>query len=193
MSVRARRTSAGFTLIEMLIVLAIIMVLAGLVLAALSSLSQGVKERAARADMTRIKASIEQYKVLYHKLPDNGAGLTNMSAADIVRMLIYDSDTNRLPRGTILQNVKRRNLDENGFYIDPWLIPYHISIDEDADEDGVWDVRQVRLRELKDAVDIYTLGDDGETDWGHNAEDGHTKEEHEAISEISEPYDDIKP
>ena len=199
----SRSRVRGFTLIEILIVISIIMILGGLTLAALVSVTQSAKERAARADLSRILQSIEQYKVFYHVYPFDGSqgysSVTEMTAADIIKMLKYDETDNPLPRGTLLE-VKDAKKDVNGYMIDPWQRPYHIFIDEDADEDGNWDVRMkidgvtpLPLNEVRSAVEVYSLGDDGEVDFGHNARDGHQKSDHDAIAEITEPFDDVTP
>lgn len=205
----------GFTLVEMLIVISIIMILAGLGLAALVSMNVSAKERAAKADLVRIRTAIEQYWTLYHRFPVNptrdaaGEGATAMEPAEILKMLVYqdgpdgDPDTNKLPRGSLME-FKERKLDSDGNLLDPWGHPYYVFIDEDAAEnngrgDGFWDVRKnpdgspLSLKKVRTAVEVYSFGDDEVSDHGHNADDGHSAADHDGISEISDPYDDLKP
>lgn len=211
MTRQRRSLEGGFTLIEILVVISIIMILAGLTLSALVSVNQSAKERAARADLQRILQSIEQYKVFYFFYPFDGSlgytSVTEMTAADILRMLKYDETNNPLPRGTLLE-VKASRLDAAGYMLDPWKHRYHIFIDEDAEDngpgkppgDGEWDVRMkvdgttpLPLAEVRSAVEVYSMGDDGETDFGHNSRDAHPRIDHESIADISEPFDDVTP
>lgn len=63
------RPSSGFTLIEMLVVIAIISILAGLLLPTLSKSKAAVKIKAAKMEMTTLIAAINQYESEYKRMP----------------------------------------------------------------------------------------------------------------------------
>ena len=67
-NVSARR-SPGFTLIEMLVVIAIIGILAGILLPAMGSVTKRAKVTKAKAEMSNLEAAIKQYEAEYNRLP----------------------------------------------------------------------------------------------------------------------------
>jgi prepilin-type N-terminal cleavage/methylation domain-containing protein len=59
----------GFTLIEMLVVIAIIAILAGILLPALAHVKEQAKVRVAKVDMSNIAAAMRQYESAYERYP----------------------------------------------------------------------------------------------------------------------------
>ncbi len=76
----------GFTLVEMLVVIAIITVLAGLVLAGVTAARRHAKEKAAESTIKRIELAVTRYETDFGDYPDSGgmdgvAGCENLLEA----------------------------------------------------------------------------------------------------------------
>jgi prepilin-type N-terminal cleavage/methylation domain-containing protein len=76
---RACRHDLAFTLIEMLVVIAIISILAGLLLPALSRSKTAVKVKVARSDMMTLIASINQYQAEYKRMPVSSNAMRSLN------------------------------------------------------------------------------------------------------------------
>jgi len=68
-SASRKSRAGGFTLIEMLVVIAIIAILAGILLPTLSYAKTVAKKRVAKAEMSSLAAAIHQYEAEYNRMP----------------------------------------------------------------------------------------------------------------------------
>lgn len=100
-AVRSARagTRAGFTLMEVMVVAAILVILAGVGSYALFSYLDDAKERAARANIAKIETAVMNYKLTHGNFPDNIEILTQQ-------------------QGSKAAYLERTDL------IDPWEHPY---------------------------------------------------------------------
>ncbi len=123
-----------FTLVELLTVIAIIAVLAGILLPALSKSKEKALATKARADVTSIAAAIGQFETTYGYLPytevppqdppDTDAEVGTYS--DFIDILTANDDTKNPRQMSFL------SADSSDFQ-DPWGEDYNIVLDYDYD------------------------------------------------------------
>jgi prepilin-type N-terminal cleavage/methylation domain-containing protein len=113
------RRRAGFTLVELLTVIAIIGVLAGMLFPAISGIRKKARQANATTAFSQWAGAITKYKQVYGFYPNIGSSYD--SAKDSLHLL-EDPTTNlnfvkaisgRLPTGTALQNTDRKLLNKN--------------------------------------------------------------------------------
>ncbi|MBI2054021.1 MAG: type II secretion system protein GspG [Candidatus Staskawiczbacteria bacterium] len=107
------KKTKGFTIIEIVVVIAIIAVLAGIVMVNVSSFTKKAKVTAARADVRQLVIAMELYRAKNGQLPplgDSCSACSNPCDAGVwnavVDAMINSEDGNR------------------GMYIDPWGRPF---------------------------------------------------------------------
>lgn len=146
----------AFTLVEMLVVIAIIGILAAIILPALTGAMARADLGKARTEMSDISAAIRSYYGEYNRwpCPNNGQPDVTFHAAagDKSRVdsqarvidILRGVDTTNNPKKIVFLSVAKDSLEEtdkdgvvytsaDGFYLDPWGNPYVISMDTDFD------------------------------------------------------------
>lgn len=83
LSFRLRRSRSGFTLTELLIVIAIIAVLAGLIAAAAINALRSARRAGILLEMKNVSAALEAFQTKYSAYPPNGVSINN---AELKRM-----------------------------------------------------------------------------------------------------------
>lgn len=174
----------AFTLIELLTVIAIIAILAGLILSAVVAAKGRAKKAIAKTEMSGLKAAILMYEKDYSIYPTTNATDTTYGAgaflagspdnAQVVDVLRNVNPANRAstqghprnPRQTVYLDVKPASdngapgVTPSGNYNDPWGNPYIITLDNDFDDvarDPVYNQNgALRLNVL-----IWSRGPDG--------------------------------
>lgn len=143
------RPTGGFTLIEILVVISIIAVLAGLAFPAVNGAIDAAKKAKAKNDVTQIVAAVKAYQAEYGRLPTYGNATSfEQDNDDLLNILrsIKDLDGDQLalnPRRIAFIEVRpgKGNKDgigtvgasESGVFYDPWGKPYRIILDGDYD------------------------------------------------------------
>ena len=140
----------NFTLIELLITIAIIAILAAMLFPAISHVRNSAKETKAKAEMQAIETAIKSYEATYGILPNNS------SYANLMGTLTNVSP----PTGTNDRGIRFLDV-QNGttsVWVDPWGNQYNVFLDSD------YDGRTTALGEnLYDTVLIYSTGKGGGT------------------------------
>ena len=150
----ARRLQVGFTLIEMLVVIAIIGILAGILLPTLAGVRKRAKVATAKTEMKNLQGAIAQYENSYSRYPvspateavvkasKGDATLTNNSEV-VVILLDQNREPNlesvRNPRHEVMLQVKLAGstgspgVGPDYVYRDPWSSPFVITMDMNGD------------------------------------------------------------
>jgi prepilin-type N-terminal cleavage/methylation domain-containing protein len=129
------RTQRSFTLIEMLAVIVIIMILAGMLYPALRSVREGPKKALAKSDCVRIELAIQAYYNEYGKWPPNPASTAEFTALLNGGRNPFDGSAgaayarNNNSRSNVFMEFDRSRVNSNNEFLDPWGNPYIILID----------------------------------------------------------------
>jgi prepilin-type N-terminal cleavage/methylation domain-containing protein len=130
---RFARTRA-FTLIELLIVIAIIGILMSLMFPAVNSALNSARRASAQNDVTQIANAITMFQTEYGRLPEPTA--TTVSG-QLLTALTGQNDTLN-PRRIVFLEAQgaRRNrsgTNSSGQFVDPWAGVYQVVMDHDYD------------------------------------------------------------
>jgi len=132
------RALSAFTLIELLIVIAIISVLAGLAFPAMQGALNSGKKAQARNDIAQLAAAVKSFQLEYGRMPVIGSRTTDWPDApnkDILTALTSSNEVN--PRGTVFFEPKQAKAGKGGLdagiYKDPWGTAYRFTLDADYD------------------------------------------------------------
>lgn len=127
----ARISSRAFTLIELLIVIAIIGILMALLFPAVNGAIDAARKAQAKNDVTQIATAVIAYETEYGKLPKNANGPVN---TDLVKILMAQNDTENPRKISFIEagTAKRgkSGTNDTGF-VDPWGGVYQIKVDDD--------------------------------------------------------------
>lgn len=83
---------AGFTLIELMAVVTIIIILAGLVVGGIGYVSERQAKEKARVQIALLSKAIEEYKLDNGRYPPTGNSTTGLQSATLFNYLYWDSD-----------------------------------------------------------------------------------------------------
>ena len=135
----------GFTLVELLIVIGIIIILSGILLPVLIGAGKKADQTKAKAEITTLVNAIKQFESTYGVLPvPNGAGeaLTDAEYTQLILILqaedtADDASSTALddPANTTKNSREIKFLDvvgnKRGVYLDPWDSNYTVYLDTD--------------------------------------------------------------
>jgi prepilin-type N-terminal cleavage/methylation domain-containing protein len=132
----AQKSPQGFTIIELLVVVAIIGVLMSLLFPAVQGALDAAKKAQAKNDVMQIATAIVGFDTEYGRLPGSNSAPeplgTNILGA------LTGSDTNLNPRKIIFLEVLnyrkgKGGISPTGIFVDPWARSYYVALDGDYD------------------------------------------------------------
>ena len=132
-------TRSAFTLIELLIVIAIIGILMSLLFPAVNSAIDAAKKASAQNDVTQIATAITAYNTEYGRLPGTGSsdtmGIVNKALTDILSGVANNTNN---PRQIVFLEIQpwkkgKGGTNTSGEYLDPWGGKYQVALDGDYD------------------------------------------------------------
>lgn len=154
------RRRNGFTLIELMVVIAIIMLMAGLILAAVNVARDRARVLRARNDVAQLKSAWDTYYADYNGFPDPSAIGDNSIEAPY---LVTGEDVIQILRGRENHNGQNPKKipymdfhQKTSYFNDSWGLRYRIALD--VDNDGVVDIPSGTLRM---SVAVWSAGPDG--------------------------------
>ncbi len=128
----------GFTLLELLVVVAIIGLLVGMLAGGIQAVRNGMKRQKASMESKTIAQALRGYRDDFGEWPKQDETVV----ADVT---CSDEAGQRLVLSRLLENVRKRvyldipgGSDKQGAFLDPWLRPYVITMDMNSD--GLCDV-----------------------------------------------------
>ncbi|MBU4274133.1 MAG: type II secretion system GspH family protein [Planctomycetes bacterium] len=134
---------AAFTLLEMMLVIGIIVILAGLLFPVIIGASKHAKEKQASAETRTILMAIKAYRQEYGKWPAQTQATQDVTYITnnylviqplLGKNILDDNGKPTNPKNKIFLNLQvntNNNPDYAGNYLDPWGIPYVICMDEE--------------------------------------------------------------
>lgn len=160
------KSSRAFTLIELLIVIAIIGLLAALLFPALNAAIDSARKAQAKNDVTQIATAVIAYETEYGRLPPTG---TNVSGA-LLESLVGATTTNN-PRRIVFIEVNaakkgKGGTNASGQFVDPWGNIYKIALDDDFDNtitNAGDSPGQIVITNLRKKVAVWNLSTNGTT------------------------------
>ena len=127
------KSSRAFTLIELLIVIAIIGILMSLLFPAVNAAIDSARTAQAKNDVTQIATAVTAYETEYGKLPPTGTTVSGTLLQALVGVT-----TNGNPRKIVFIEVNaakkgKSGTNSSGQFVDPWGNSYKIALDDDYD------------------------------------------------------------
>ena len=137
------KKSAAFTLVELLVVISIIVILAGLSFPAVNGALDSAKKTHSKSNAVQIAAAVSAYDMEYGKLPPLTAGSSSSdSTGDVGSFLTAilggaSGNANNSRTVTFLETSSYKKgkggTNSSGAYLDPWGSAYKIALDHSYD------------------------------------------------------------
>jgi prepilin-type N-terminal cleavage/methylation domain-containing protein len=172
----------GFTLIEILVVIAILGILMGMTIPAASTIVKKAKRSTARTDAAVVQSALMQYRAEYNCWPGfaKGKNEKHLTDEEFLETMMPPAD-GKLPD----ENLKRLRFIEGGKdvigpgnaggkdkYIDPWGNPFQYLVNETPKETmglGSFGSGYDGPKDIRAKVLVWSAGEDGDYEtWEDN-------------------------
>lgn len=179
---RNQRNAAvrGFTLVEMLVVVAVIAILAAILIPTVGGARKTALKRKAELECNAIKTAIESFFSDFKYMPwEEGSGKGQFvgddrwaeDAESQKAIMAFLRGENKLGKAYIEvssrdSKAEASDDDDEGIFYDPWKNPYHIGIDRNLDQQVEYKGKKYKARVL-----VLSLGPDGEEADGSGKDD----------------------
>lgn len=140
------KKSKQFTIIEMLVVLAIISLIVGMLLTGIGIARESARESRAKAEMQQIKMAVTQYLSTFKDFPSTANNIVSSSGA-------WDSMISAL-NGT---NKRNHSFLKGEITLTPWGGAYNIVLDSDWDNN-----LSANGSDIADRVALWCVDKDGD-------------------------------
>jgi len=159
--------NAGFTLVEILVVIAIIGILMGLMFSVGPAMLDMGKRTSAQNDVNQIATAITAYEAEYGRLPISGTADAEQDVnGELLQVLLGENESGLNPREIVFLEPnpykKNRGGVTNGEYRDPWFeddgAVYKVALDGDYDN-TLTDVGtgDNSMSELRKTIAVWSL------------------------------------
>lgn len=159
------RRTAGFTLIEILVVVAVVGILASILIPVAGRAAKGSKKRKAQVEVSSLKMAVEQFHQDHHYMPFKNTGGKKGMVGEDKWAQTDDSDWMEMLQGenALKKNYFTAKTDDTGKFLDPWGHAYYVGMDRNQDGyvEGTGDVGGAG-KIARDIVGVYSLGEDGQ-------------------------------
>jgi len=133
MKIKSNPGTAGFTLIEMLVVTVIILLLAGLLFPVLKGAMTRARETKAKADVRQLDMAFRAVLLDYRTWDAAGhIGPATLSANKGVVEFLTGVDTAKNSKGIRYMEFDQKSLDSSQNFIDPWKNAYQIALGDSS-------------------------------------------------------------
>jgi prepilin-type N-terminal cleavage/methylation domain-containing protein len=131
----ALKSPLGFTIIELLVVVAVMGVLMSLLFPAVQGALDSAKKAQAKNDAMQIATAIVAYDTEYGRLPSTNSAPQTVNGN--ILGALTGTDTNLNPRKIIFLEVLNFRKGKGGIlndvFVDPWANSYYVALDGDYD------------------------------------------------------------
>ncbi len=162
--------NCGFTLIEILTVIAIIGILAAILVPVAGKARRTALKRRAMVEMNGIKVAIMQFQSDHKYMPWPGAvkvGADAWTTSDAEQLAVMDLLTGNNPLKKIYLQIPEKSRPENDktsvLFLDPWKRAYVIGLDRDSDGAVLPITPFASANYVKEKVLVISLGDPGDS------------------------------
>jgi prepilin-type N-terminal cleavage/methylation domain-containing protein len=144
---RTLSCKAGFTLVEVMVVITVVAVITGLTLSSIGGAMRTTRNTATRATVMALRTAVSEYEAHYNRLPSTArSDLTVNTAAGshLLSALLGENTSLRLnpARQRFLDLTKMAQLGRDGFVgeggtlglVDYWGEPFTVILDMDGDQ-----------------------------------------------------------
>lgn len=170
-------SASGFTLVEMLVVVAIIAILASILIPSVGAAQKSAKKRKAEVECNAIKTAVEQFFSDFKYMPWGDPDDAKSRVGDDAWTQTPDEHKNAMSllrgenklRKAYLEISTRDAKDsssseeDEGIFYDPWKNPYHIGMDRNLDQQVDYTYGG-STKTYKTRVLVLSNGPDGEPD-----------------------------